>query len=316
MKPTRWVGATMLLAAFTLRIGDAFLMRTFNAQPYRGKKLRFRATARFLGSGADNQARLWLRVDRAHNAGVGLFDNRADHPITATNWRPYEISGIVDADAEYLSIGFMLLGDGKAEIEDVTVEVLEEKGWTMVTADHLSENYVPSANPLDPKREHALVAQLKELAISITTVEAGHGFEDLAPLDKIVGEARIVSLGEASHGTHARQCARIVQQAAKMNEPAQNSYGVRDQSMAENIQWLAKERYPNQKIVLWAHNGHVGDGTIVGGDSMGHHLRQISHHSPFQPARCMVGGRSVGARTWRSVRSGRAPGDVLPPHSQ
>lgn len=38
-------------------------------------------------------------------------------------------------------------------------------------------------------------------AIPLKTVEAGHGFDDMQPLRKIVGSARIVSLGEATHGT-------------------------------------------------------------------------------------------------------------------
>jgi erythromycin esterase-like protein len=38
-------------------------------------------------------------------------------------------------------------------------------------------------------------------AIPLTTVQAGHGFADMQPLKKIVGDARIVSLGEATHGT-------------------------------------------------------------------------------------------------------------------
>jgi erythromycin esterase len=37
--------------------------------------------------------------------------------------------------------------------------------------------------------------------IPITTVEAGHGFADLAPVGKLVGNAHIVGLGEATHGT-------------------------------------------------------------------------------------------------------------------
>jgi erythromycin esterase len=38
-------------------------------------------------------------------------------------------------------------------------------------------------------------------AIPPTTVEAGHGFDDLQPQKKIIGTARIVSLGEATHGS-------------------------------------------------------------------------------------------------------------------
>jgi erythromycin esterase len=38
-------------------------------------------------------------------------------------------------------------------------------------------------------------------AIPLTTAEAGHGFDDMQPLKKVIGNARIVSLGEATHGT-------------------------------------------------------------------------------------------------------------------
>lgn len=38
-------------------------------------------------------------------------------------------------------------------------------------------------------------------AIRLTTPEAGHGFADMEPLKKVVGNARIVSLGEATHGS-------------------------------------------------------------------------------------------------------------------
>ncbi|HTY89198.1 MAG TPA: hypothetical protein VMB80_17255 [Candidatus Acidoferrum sp.] len=38
-------------------------------------------------------------------------------------------------------------------------------------------------------------------AIRLETVEAGHGFADLQPLKPVIGPARIVALGEATHGT-------------------------------------------------------------------------------------------------------------------
>ena len=38
-------------------------------------------------------------------------------------------------------------------------------------------------------------------AIRLTTVEAGHGFDDLQPLKRIIGTARMVTLGEATHGS-------------------------------------------------------------------------------------------------------------------
>jgi erythromycin esterase-like protein len=38
-------------------------------------------------------------------------------------------------------------------------------------------------------------------AIRLATPEAGHGFDDMQPLKQVVGDARIVELGEATHGT-------------------------------------------------------------------------------------------------------------------
>jgi len=53
-----------------------------------------------------------------------------------------------------------------------------------------------------PAADRAAVrAWIRDNAIALTTVEAGNGFADLQPLRQIVGDARIVALGEAGHGT-------------------------------------------------------------------------------------------------------------------
>ena len=38
-------------------------------------------------------------------------------------------------------------------------------------------------------------------AVRLNTVSAGNGFDEMKPLKKIIGDSRIVALGEAPHGT-------------------------------------------------------------------------------------------------------------------
>lgn len=47
----------------------------------------------------------------------------------------------------------------------------------------------------------AVVEWVRASAIRLETPVAGHGFADMQPLKKVVGDARIVALGEATHGT-------------------------------------------------------------------------------------------------------------------
>jgi len=46
-----------------------------------------------------------------------------------------------------------------------------------------------------------VVELLKKAAVPLSTVEAGHGFEDLRPLAPWVSGTRVVALGEATHGS-------------------------------------------------------------------------------------------------------------------
>jgi erythromycin esterase len=46
-----------------------------------------------------------------------------------------------------------------------------------------------------------VVSWIKQQAVVLQTTEAGHGFADLQPLKEIITDARVVGLGETSHGT-------------------------------------------------------------------------------------------------------------------
>ncbi|HET9211007.1 MAG TPA: S41 family peptidase [Thermoanaerobaculia bacterium] len=99
------------------------LLTSFDATPYRGKRIRFRAAVRAEVPDPRSQAALWLRVDREGGA-MGFFDNMADRPIRASAWKTYEITGDVAPDAKSIYLGMMLLGQGKAWMDSASFEVL------------------------------------------------------------------------------------------------------------------------------------------------------------------------------------------------
>jgi erythromycin esterase-like protein len=49
--------------------------------------------------------------------------------------------------------------------------------------------------------DQSFVDWIRAQAIPLDTVEAGDGFADMQPLKKVVGDTRIIALGEATHGT-------------------------------------------------------------------------------------------------------------------
>jgi erythromycin esterase-like protein len=61
--------------------------------------------------------------------------------------------------------------------------------------------WVTLASGAEPEGNKAVVDWMRAHAVALQTPEAGHGFRDMQPLKQIVGNARIVALGEATHGT-------------------------------------------------------------------------------------------------------------------
>jgi transglutaminase-like putative cysteine protease len=104
-------------------VGFGTLMQAIDATKYRGKRIRFKAAVRTEVAGAGNQAMLWLRVDT--EKGSGFFDNMAERPITANDWKHYEIVGDVAKDATALNFGLILTGEGIAALDDVSLEIVD-----------------------------------------------------------------------------------------------------------------------------------------------------------------------------------------------
>lgn len=100
------------------------LIQSFDATPYRGKRIALRAAVRSAG-GADGQ--LWLRVDGPLPASE-LIDNMQDRPVRDEAWKRYAIVGDVRADAGTIVVGLMRFGAGELWLDEVEVSIVGPAG--------------------------------------------------------------------------------------------------------------------------------------------------------------------------------------------
>lgn len=205
--------------------GFGTLMQIFKADNYRGKRLRMSAWMRT--ENADS-AQLWLRLDSAKSmVGFDNMDKRA--VIGTTDWKKYELTLDVPAETVKIAFGVIVSGKGQVWVDDFAFEAVgkDVPSTNMLTPEQMKEEHEPgpaSEHPAQPvnldfetgvltaAEQSARLAQekanaeaarkwLEANAIRLNTVEAGDGFADMQPLKKMIGKARIVSLGEATHGT-------------------------------------------------------------------------------------------------------------------
>lgn len=110
------------------RSNDAWfgsLMQRFDAEGFRGRRVRFRAAVRVAGRDPGGEARLWLRFDRGEGLGGVLWmDNMEDRPIRSPEWRFYEIEGDVPVETEWINVGLVLVGEGRALLDAGSFEVV------------------------------------------------------------------------------------------------------------------------------------------------------------------------------------------------
>lgn len=92
----------------------------------------------------------------------------------------------------YLDAGFEIGINNKAE----------RLAWRKVAGvlNHPGLDAMLDPPPAEPAPDE-VVAEIKGAAVCLKGCSAGAGFDDLRPLAALIGEARIVSMGEATHGT-------------------------------------------------------------------------------------------------------------------
>jgi erythromycin esterase len=192
------------------------ILQRVRADTYRGRRVRL--TAR-------------LRADTLGGFGGGPFlgvyvgpgsptsyDDFSNRPVLGTRgWQDYEIVMDVPTQAVGLTLGAVLRGVGTLRADDFRLEVVASS--VPLTGNHGAPSAGLAPTTFDPTFDHApgepinlgfegatpvpaaASAWLLANATPFATDDPTAPLEDLEPLRSLVGDARIVGFGEASHGT-------------------------------------------------------------------------------------------------------------------
>jgi erythromycin esterase len=104
----------------------------------------------------------------------------------SAGWTRLTLEATVDSAALVLGVGVQASGAGAAWFDDLELEV-----------DGVRITDEPGA----PALTEAQQAWIRSRAVPLAGVEPGGDDGDLAALDRVIGDARLVSLGEGTHGT-------------------------------------------------------------------------------------------------------------------
>src|SRR5579871_1260462 len=158
------------------------------------------------------------------------------------------------AGAKLTSTGFDMQGAGPAA--DLVIQYLRRVSPN--AAEEATRAYA-GARMFDEDHTNVLLAGASEAARRAEAV--------LAQFD--ANKTEWVRTSSSAEWRDARHAAETEVDAALMRVEG-NGPSYRDRAMARNVEWLADEKYHGQKLILWAHNGHVASD----GDQMGGWLRK------------------------------------------
>ena len=113
---------------------------------------------------------------------------KSDNFRGSHNWQEYSIEMTSSELPEYFLFGVQMFGEGTIWVDDLKLYI----NGNQITDFPASNNF---------KANKGEINWLKTNCIPIKTVKAEQGFKDLEPLKKYLKNARIIALGENSHGT-------------------------------------------------------------------------------------------------------------------
>ena len=252
--------------AFGLAVGS------FPVSAAAGKNIRYSGYIKTEGVTA--YAGLWWRVDGP--SGTLGFDNMQTRgPKGTTDWQQFTIELPVDATARSINFGVLMPGQGTAWFDDLKIEI---DGQPYSDPNRFALDFeLPGLLGLQPGNSmyrvgiDSTVAHSGKQSLRISAIEApatasaGSTSPDARTVatqwKTIVGHLESGRPGYVAAGASPKdvdwavQNARVVVQCLQMRSGEVS----RDQSMADNIKWIADQN-PRAKIVVWAHNGHVAAG--------------------------------------------------------
>jgi erythromycin esterase len=156
----------------------------FPLEMARGKRIQFSGYIK-TDSVSRGFAGLWWRVDGKNK--MLAFDNMSERGAKGTTpWQRYEIDLPVDSAATNIVFGVLLVGNGTAWFDDLKIDL---EGQPFVDT-LIAVRITPDQS-----------MWIRSHSVQLTTPNAGSGFDDLRGLKNMIGDARIVALGEATHGT-------------------------------------------------------------------------------------------------------------------
>lgn len=115
-------GSAQLKSVASKASGFGTLMQTFNADSFRGQRVRMSGYVR--AEDIADWAGLWMRIDGAKGEALG-FDNMQTRPIKGTSdWAKHEIVLDVPNEAKEIAFGILLSGKGQAWMDDFSFEAV------------------------------------------------------------------------------------------------------------------------------------------------------------------------------------------------
>jgi erythromycin esterase-like protein len=250
---------------------------TFPVTAAAGRKIKFSGAIKT--QDLEGFAGLWWRADGPK--GVLAFDNMQTRgPRGTADWKRYEIVLDIPRDTVNINFGVLMPGKGTAWFDDLQLEIDGQPFNPAELFDFDFESGQPKGF-MTPAINYSVAvddgtASRGARSLRIQSQAAAPATTAVKPDEASRRFGEIVTHLETARGDYVKradpqtvdwaiQNARVVHQFAQMIAGEVS----RDESMARNVKWILDTAPKGTRIVLWAHNGHVGRISAGGFRAMG-----------------------------------------------